>query len=167
MNFINNLLYNAVRAGRKPPKYLQDYKNMQDNAERIFRKMKSKFLIVVDSQGNEKKETADIVNAKIKLCHMEGLDEKFVFTSDDEQFLLSTVDVIHGNEEVVKNNPWISRYETMLFKNPIINDSGYIIDLGDEVWCIRYLQEEEAIKEHKKLVKKIKKGHAAEIINMM
>ena len=97
------------------------------------------------------------VNNKIKKFQ-KGLDEKFVFvTSEGETFLLSTVDVLHRDYDTDKDN-WIWRYETMLFKNPIIDSDGYIIKIGDEVWCNCYHSKEKAIETHNELVKQIKEG---------
>lgn len=105
----------------------------------------------------DKRINCSDVNNKIKKFK-KGLDEKFVFvTPEGETFLLSTVDVLHRDYDTDKDN-WIWRYETMLFKNPIIDSEGYIVEIGDEVWCNRYHSKEKAIETHNDLVKQIQEG---------
>lgn len=98
----------------------------------------------------------DKLNDIIKKFKIPGLDMKQVFEIDGYLFLLSTVDVLHGNDEVYKMggdgaNEYFNRYETMLFKDCLIDDTG-IVELGVEVYSCSYKTEKKAIEEHNKKV---------------
>lgn len=85
-----------------------------------------------------------------------GLDKKTFFTFNGELYLLSTCDITNGNKKIKKTNPWIHPYESMVFKKPGVNKKGYIFNVGEEIWSCRYDIEEEAIENHKTIIKMIK-----------
>lgn len=89
------------------------------------------------------------LNDIVKKHKMPGLDMKYVIEIDGQLFLLSTVDIFHGNDKIATSARYVGRYETMLFKDCIIDDNG-IVNLGYDIFSCTYQTEKEAVEGHNK-----------------
>lgn len=86
------------------------------------------------------------LNEILKKHKMPGLDMKYVTEIDGQLFLLSTVDIFHGNDKIATSARYVGRYETMLFKDCVIDDNG-IVDLGYGILIDTHKTVEEAVEE--------------------
>lgn len=98
-------------------------------------------------------EMAKVLNEQYPYRKMNELDLKYYFVFKGKMFLVSTVDLFHGGEPLIKNYPF--RYETKIFK--YVEANG---DFGCEIYGECYDTEEEARQRHDEIKQELFSGTA-------
>lgn len=98
-------------------------------------------------------DVAKKLNYEYRYRKMNGLDLKYYFVYKGEMFVVSTIDLFHGGEPLIKNYSF--RYETKIFKDVKANG-----DFSCEIYGECYDTEEEARQRHDEIKQELFSGTA-------